>query len=276
MKKAGLPDALKEDITDVKLPAGTPKSIQDAVQRAKRYQLDTEFMFSRDFAPIAQAGPTTSAGKTWIEANNRVLRLAMGNDNIKAERLYMSLSPSNRALVQRGIMYKALEKASVPNGKYDAGRLKDALDSKGVRVFFPGKDAELLDGLDSIVHSSEDIMARHPWLFARGAHDVSSKLVTSLFGSAGGAGLGYYLGGREGAELGAATGSMAGFIGYIGVLKSIQALMRSQGGRNLMSAAGSIEKGSPKYAKVINHLAGAIWTPFDVAADPFSGVLVGP
>lgn len=225
------------------LPSNAPQAVKDAVQRALDAEKNTEFLTSNIFKPVEKAAGSTAGGSatTWQQANKRVIDLAMGDDKVNIEKLYKAMTPNGRIEIQKGMLYRALEKASVEGThKYDPVKLKEALDTSGIDTFFSGKDKEVLKGFQNIVGEGSNILGHHPYLVAHGLSGLAGAVV----------------GGAEGYRHGNAyEGATAGFLTYLTAVTMVSKLAGSQTGRNLMAAAARTEPGTPTMAKIYNKAA---------------------
>ena len=221
------------------IPPTAPARVQAAVQKALAAEDDMKFLTSSIFRPVkTAAGSQGGAGQaTFVEANKRILKVAMGDDVINAEKLYKAMTVGGRQEIQKGILYTALEKASVPGNriKFDPTKLKEALSAPGVAKFFPGKDGELLKGFQTITGEGSNVLGHHPYLVAHGLSAMTGGLV----------------GGVEGYKHNsAAEGAAIGFVTYLAAVTMVSKLVGSQSGRNLLAAAAHTTPGTPLAARI--------------------------
>lgn len=231
------------------IPANAPdyvKAVSDAVDK---YEKDTEFLRSRFFTKLENASEKEGGDVTFTSANKSLIGAIMGNDKELSDRAFKAFAPNERELIQKGIAYEALQKATEGN-TYNPEELRKVLKSPGVRAFFPGDSSKILDGF---VNLADELKHTKPPGHGIALAHYGAQMGHAAMGTALGAQGAYYGYKQEGVE-GAVLGGLAGYLGYIALAKSVNTVMGTQAGKNFLAAAADVKPGTPKAARMARHL----------------------
>lgn len=239
-----LKSVLKDEI-----PSGASPEAVKAVKLVRDYVKQNEFMKSTVFSGLKAA---SDSGKTFYEANEGILKKIMGNDKELSQRVWKAFGTNERVLLQKGIVYNALEKSAVDGGKFDMGELGKALKTEGVKAFFPETSGKMIDGFLNLAEQANlHNVPGHSLAAANLRSRIAHHMVEGLIPGA--AAAGYKR--SQGADLEETlTAGLAGYLGYIALTSATNKLVGTQFGRNLLSASARVKPGTPQMARILDRV----------------------
>ena len=179
---------------------------------------------------------------TPYKASVQAVKIASGEDAQAAQQLYNGLTQRGRQALQKGILRQAFDAASSggeskPGIKFDPEKFREAIDSKGAKVFFNSKtDRAMLDGVQNLIKASSSKGVLHA--------------VTGHPYVVGGLALGA-LGGAEYERTGDVRHSISTALVGVAILGGVYRMMDSQSGRIMLSTASKLNPDTPQMAQFI-------------------------